>query len=217
MRPTRGLSCFALAVLLAVGPLAPRATAADDAAAFMTSLGKRVISIINDTQRPETVRRQAFRTVVDKAFDLPAIARWVLGGFWRTASRAEQHQFVTAFHNYMVQAYWSRFSSHKGERFRVLGEKSQDNGSVLVTSELRRPGSGQAPVKVSWLLEPHGGTFKIWDASVEGVSQAETYRDEFADIIERGGGRVSVLIKKLNGRSGARAIPAMTVAGRSQR
>jgi phospholipid transport system substrate-binding protein len=43
--------------------------------------------------------------------------------------------------------------------------------------------------------------FKIRDASLEGVSQALTYRDEFASIIERNGGKVSALIAQLNERA----------------
>ncbi len=50
-------------------------------------------------------------------------------------------------------------------------------------------------------MEKQDGQFKIRDASLEGVSQALTYRDEFASFIERNGGQVTSLIQNLNQRA----------------
>lgn len=190
-------------LLLLLSVLAPRTGHADagDAGQFMMNLGNRVLEIINDRQTPESQRKQQFRQLAEDAFEIPKIAQFVLGRYWRTASDEEKKRFTDAFENYMVQVYWSRFSSYNGESFRVAGHRDEGSSTVLVTTEVLRPNTGLPPVKVSWSLVKRGDSFKICDASLEGVSQALTYREEFSSIIERSGGKVSALINQLNERT----------------
>jgi phospholipid transport system substrate-binding protein len=196
----RFVSCLALVVsLCALGAQPGRAESA--ATQFMTNLGNRVLAIINDKQTPEAQRRQQFRKLAEDSFEIPRIAQFVLGRYWRGASEEERQHFIDAFENYMVDVYWSRFSGYNGESFKVTGERDEGNGTILVRTEILRPNSGQPPVKVDWALTKRGNDFKIRDASLEGVSQALTYRDEFSSIIERNGGKVSALISQLNQRA----------------
>jgi phospholipid transport system substrate-binding protein len=200
MRPFR-LPRLALALLAALALYAGPAAAQGDPRAFMTDMGNHVLKIINDKQTPEAQRKQEFQQTVEKAFDISKIAQFALGRYWKTASDEEKQQFAKAFETYMIQVYWSRFSSYNGESFKVTGSQDEGNGTSVVTTDVLRPGTGQPPVKVSWSLTKSGDTYKIRDASLEGVSQALTYRDEFASIIERGGGKVSALIDQLNERA----------------
>ena len=188
------LSC---AAMVAFALVARTADASIDGSAFMKDLGHRVLALV-DSGQPEPEREQQFRKLVQQAFDVPAITRWVLGPYWRTATAAQREEFGKSFENYMLRVYWSRFSTYHGETFRVLGQRSEGDGTILVRTEVLRPGGNQSPVKVSWRLIRRDGTFKIRDVSVAGVSQAETYRDEFTSIIDRNGGQVSALIDALN-------------------
>ncbi len=190
---------FALVVLLWGG--APVRAAAPDPTSFMNDLGTRVLQIINNKGIPEAERKQQFRQLCEQSFDIPKISRFVLGRYWRSANDDEKKQFGDAFENYMIQVYWSRFSSYNGESFKVSGTQDEGNGTILVTTDIFRPSTGQPPVKVDWHLGKNGDSYKIEDASLEGVSQALTYRDEFGSIIERNGGQVSALISQLNARA----------------
>ena len=191
-----------LVLLLATLPLAAPARAAPtDPSGFMTTLGSRVLEIINAKDGSQPQHKQQFQQLVEQSFDLPKIAQYVLGRYWRTAPDDEKQNFTKAFETYMVGVYWSRFTGYNGETFKVIGSTDEGNGTILVTTEILRPRSGQAPVKVSWSLVKSGDSFKIRDASLEGISQALTYRDEFASIIERNNGQVSALISQLNERA----------------
>jgi phospholipid transport system substrate-binding protein len=202
MRFGRIISCLALVVMAFALPLgAAGAQGQGDPRAFMTDIGNRVLKIINDKAAPEAQRKQQFTQLVEGAFDVPRIARFVLGRYWRTASDQEKQQFEGAFETYMISVYWSRFTSYNGEGFKVTGSQDQGSKNVTVTTDIMRPESGQPPVKVTWYLSKSGTSFKIEDASLEGVSQALTYRDEFSSIIEQNGGKVSALISKLNERA----------------
>jgi phospholipid transport system substrate-binding protein len=198
----RGLRIIPYLALLIVAVAMPQrqAAAQADPRAFMTDVGDRVIKIINDKQSGDGPRKQQFRQLVENSFDVPRIARFVLGRYWRTATDAEKQQFQTAFSTYMISAYWSHFTSYNGESLNVTSAKDQGNGAVLVSTDILTSG-GRPPVKVDWYLGKSDNGFKIEDASLEGVSQLVTYRDEFGSIIEQNGGKVSALIDKLNERA----------------
>ncbi len=200
MRPSPILR-IALVLLAALAFQARPAAAQGDPRAFMADMGNHVLKIINDKQTPEAQRKQEFKQVVDTAFDVPRIGQFVLGRYWRTATDDEKQQFIKAFETYMIQVYWSRFNSYNGESFKVIGSQDDGSGNLQVTTNILRPDTGQQPVKVTWYLIKTGNTFKIRDASLEGVSQALTYRDEFSSILERANGKVSALTDQLNERT----------------
>jgi ABC-type transporter MlaC component len=60
-----------------------------------------------------------------------------------------------------------------------------------VSSEITRPGGG-TPIKLGVAER-----YKIIGVSIDGVSQALTYREEYASVIERHGRQVSDLIAAL--------------------
>ncbi|HUB97017.1 MAG TPA: ABC transporter substrate-binding protein [Stellaceae bacterium] len=203
MSRTRLLAGLAL-LLLVVGVVpVPRAALAApaDPGAFMSDLGNQILGLITNKQLSADQRRAQFKTLAESAFDVPKIAQFVLGRYWRTATDQEKTQFTQAFEDYMVNVYWSRFTSYNGETFKVASTQDEGNGTTLVTTDIMRPTSGQPPVKVSWDIVKIGGQYKIRDASLEGVSQAITYRDEFSSIIERNGGSVAGLITQLKQRT----------------
>jgi len=187
--------------LLMLAPFA-RATAADgDPSAFMQDIGNHVLTIMSDRDRAEAARKDEFVKLCEQAFDVPKIAQFVLGRYWRTATDDEKKQYIAAFETHMIQVYWTYFSGYHGETFRIKAQRDEGNGTILVTTEILRGETGLPPVAVTWSLVKQGDSYKIRDASLEGVSQALTYRDEFGAIIERSGGGVLSLIKQLNDRA----------------
>jgi len=196
MRPYLSLAGLGLVLVFCLtAPLGQAAAAAGDPSKFMSDLGAQVLHLISDKQLPETERKQRFNQLADQSFDVPQIARFVLGRYWHTSDDGQRQEFTTAFETYMVDVYWSRFAAYAGEDFKVTGQR--DGGdNILVYSEIARP-NGQEPAKVIWQLEKSGDSFKIIDVSLESVSQRSTYRDEFASVIQRNGGDVAALINDL--------------------
>ena len=195
MRFLRLLPILVLAGVIAL-PAAPRAAkAADDAAGFIAQTGNSVLKLTRDkTLSPDEYKRR-LRTIALQDFDVPRIAQFVLGRYWRTASDAERQQFVQAFENYMVQVYATRFRQYSGAQFKVTAQRAEGN-TAMVTTEIDRPG-GQAPAKVVWQVNKSGNGYKITDVSIEGISQAVTYRQEFSSVIEQHDGRISALTEQL--------------------
>ena len=196
MSSYRLAAAFLLVLLLAAMPTFAPARAADDAAGFISGLGDKTLALLRAKDRPSEERKQQFADMMDHAFDIPRIARFVLGRYWAGASEEERKQFAVAFARYMVDVYWQRFSAYSGQTFRVTGERKDEAGARTVMTEVERP-NGQPPAKVEWSVAKQADGYKIRDVSIEGISQALTYRQEFATIIERNGGKVAGLIGAL--------------------
>lgn len=176
---------------------APRAEAAPDPATLLKSVSNQVLQILSDKQLPAADRKKRFEALVDEYFDMPRIARFVLGPYWRSASDDERQQFTAAFRVYMINFYWGRFQEYAGQSIRVLGQQPQSGTITIVNTEIVQP-SGQPPAKVDWTVANEHDQNKIIDVSIAGISQVLTYRQEFASVIERNNGKVGALIDEIN-------------------
>jgi phospholipid transport system substrate-binding protein len=193
------------ACVLIVGILisARPAAASADPAAVITSLGNEALKVLGNNVDPN-LRIVRFRQLFSEDFDVPGIARFVLGRYWRIATEQQQQEFVKLFANYIALAYSSRLAEYSGETLHVTGSRPAPDGS-MVSSEIVRP-NGSPPAKVDWLLTQHDGAYKISDVVVEGVSMAVTQRSEFASVIQRNGGQVQGLITALRQKTEAAGL-----------
>lgn len=94
------------------------------------------------------------------------------------------------------------FSQYHAESITVLAHRDLGANDVRITTQIIRP-AGQGPVRVDWTITAQGDTYKITDVSIEGVSQALTYREEFASIMSRNGGGLSALTDELRRKVGS--------------
>jgi phospholipid transport system substrate-binding protein len=182
------------ALLFAAGALAgpPRAVAQGDPAAFINQLGVQAIQVLGPSV-PSAQRVQRFRELFAADFDLSGIAQFTLGRYWRLATPQQQQDFLGLLQEYLAQAYAGRLAQYAGEPFHALSAR-QDSDQTIVASEIVR-GDG-SKIRVDWYLVNNGG-WKITDAYVAGVSMKVTQRDEFASVIQQGGGQVQYLIDRL--------------------
>lgn len=169
--------------------------AATEATSFVDDLGKKVLAVVNDPKLAADERETRIDKLAADAFDVPRIARFVLGRHWATASPSEREQFIKVFERYIVHIYGARFSQYHDAKFAVLGEQTQGPDRTLVRTRIERV--GEQPINVNWWVDKKGSTFKIVDVNIEGVSLLLSYREEFASVIDRNGGQISALIERL--------------------
>jgi phospholipid transport system substrate-binding protein len=134
-------------------------------------------------------------------FDVPTIARFVLGRYWRIATPAEQQEFVGLFAEYVTLAYSNRLSQYRGETLKVTASLSEPQGWRVISYIAHTNGS--PPTRVDWRLTWTDGTYKITDVLVEGISMAVTQRSEFASVIRRHGGQLQGLLTLLRQKTAA--------------
>jgi phospholipid transport system substrate-binding protein len=188
----RRLAFFALALTLGLTTAAPRGMAQSDAVAFINQLGTQAIQVLGPSV-PMQQRVQRFRQLFASDFDLPGIAQFTLGRYWRVATPEQQQQYIGLLHDYLAQAYAGRLAQYAGEKFAATSAQQQGDETVVL-SEITRNDGGK--IRVEWHLVNNGG-WKITDAYVAGVSMKITQRDEFASVIQQGGGQIQYLLDRI--------------------
>jgi phospholipid transport system substrate-binding protein len=183
------------ALMVIAGAAVPAAAQPVDSgsAQFIGSLGDQALQVIrSDMAAPQKLA--FFHQLLAQDFDMPAISRFVLGPYWRTASPVERRQFAELLSGDLVRFYSRRFAQYRGETFAVTGTRAGPAGTI-VTSRIIRPDG--PPIAVDWQLNVEDGLYKISDVIIDGVSMALAERAEIAQQIERGGGQVEALLASM--------------------
>jgi phospholipid transport system substrate-binding protein len=179
------------------------AAAVADPAALISDLGSRALEVLGKGSA-ESQRVTRFRELLREDFDVPGLARFVLGRYWNTATEEQRAEFVKLFEEYVARAYATRLAEYAGEQFKVTGSRPDGDGAIVFSQIL--PPAGQAPIKVDWRLTGRNGAYKISDVSVDGISMAVTQRSEFASVIQHNGGQVEGLIAMLRQKTQHNAV-----------
>jgi len=182
-----------LAVILILTIQTPRATAAQDASAFITNVGTQGIQAVgSDVSTPERLAR--FRQLLQQDFDLPGIGLFALGRYRLSTTPQEQQEFFRLYPDFTVRAFSTRLNEYGGASFRVTGRRPLGDETVVNSEIIRADGSR---VQLDWYLTDAGGQYRITDVAVGGVSMKIALRDQFASWIENNGGRASALLAVL--------------------
>lgn len=183
-----------LALLVTAAAAVPvRAAGAEQ---FIQNLGDRAISIIAQSRSSGQPPIGQFTQLLNANFDLPTIARFVLGRYWRQATPQQQSEYMRLFEDLIVRTYANRFQEYSGETFEVTGAQPTGNGRyTIVSSRIKRPGGNQ-PVEVQWRVR-NGDGLQILDVIVEGVSLSVSQREEYAAVIQRAGGSIDALLDSM--------------------
>lgn len=185
-----------IALILAVSPAhADQHLAASTE--FVQDLADRAITTLTaDGQTAET-RRVQFRDLFREGFAIKGIARYVLGSGWSSASNADRAEYLTLFEDVIVTTWADRFSDYSGQKFTI--ENTVDASSAGAAEHVAIIRSifftdPQTPIQIDWRVASRGDIFKITDVVVEGVSMANTQRDEFSSVIASNSGEISALL-----------------------
>lgn len=187
-------------VVLALGvvwqPGRSAASIEDDATAMVQNLADRALVILGDEDMPRGPREKQLRKLLLDNFNVRAIGRFVIGAYWRTASKERRAEFLKVFETYVVKTYTVQLAQFAGEKFKVLSAVPDKRG-VLVTSQVVPP--NRAPVDLKWRVRKSKTRgLQIVDVVVENISMALTQRQEFASVIQKRGGSLKGLIEALH-------------------
>jgi phospholipid transport system substrate-binding protein len=184
-----------LLILASNGALA----AGKNADEFIRTVGQEAIESLTGKEMSDVQRQKGFRSILNRTFEVPLIAKFTLGRYWRRASKVQQKEYVQLFEDFIVLAYTARFKDYSGEAFTVGKVREIDERDALVQSLLILKDGRKIVVywRVRGKSEP-----KIIDVIVEGISMAITQRDEFSAIINQNGGKIDGLLTALRKKTG---------------
>ena len=196
---SRGLAVLgtvALAALVGLGAPRPAVAAgADDPAIFVREFSAQVIGVLADHSLSGAHRQRAFRDLLTAGFDVKAISRFVLGRYWRKATEAERAEFTGLFEDLIVATYSKKFLDYSGQTLKVEAIREENEKTASVASRIRRQGG--EPIRIDWRLLRRGGSWRIVDVVVEGMSMVLSQRSEYAAVIKADGGKIEGLLVKL--------------------
>jgi len=181
-------------------PVAAReATQSLPAAKFVQDLGDEAIRVISDKSVSEDKRTAKYHELLRDAFDMKAIAHFVIGRAWDRASPEQLQEYMRLFERLVLEIYGDRLEMYSGEKFRVTGARAESDRDYMVGSEIDHPG-GAAPTHVDWRVRQKDGRFAVVDVIVSGVSQSVTQREEYMSIIQGDNGKLDGLLAKMRQR-----------------
>ena len=168
---------------LLLAAASPRAV--EGAADFIQDLAGRAIGILQSRDGKIEAREAQFRDLLSNGFDMPFIARFVLGKYWRKATPQERADYQALFTEFILQSYSRRMGGYSGESFAVASARAAGKRDILIRTRIVRPGG--PPIKADWRVRPNGSEYRIIDIMVEGVSMGVTQRSEFNAVVRQRG------------------------------
>ena len=199
-----------MALLIAVGaPLAlaegttPAGTPSVEVAAMVERLHAALIDVMKDAKAlGYEGRRQRLDPVIRAAYDLPLMTEIVMGSAWKSLSQDERSAMVTAFTDWTIANYASRFDGWDGEQFVTGDQADGGRGTVIVHTQLTS--KTDKPVALDYRLHKGNDGWRIIDVYADStISELATRRSEFASVLAQGG--LPVLLERLRQRTQALA------------
>lgn len=181
--------------------LAPVAQASADPRAFIGEVSSKAITeLAPAAQATDDQRAAKLKPLLERYFAMPSIARYILGSYWRRATLEERTEFTAVLTDFLALSYGKRFASYTGHEIDLGRVRDEGAGRSVVFSVVKLP-NGE-PARVDWTVDRAGDGYKISDVKVEGLSLADTHRQEFASVISKNGGSVAALIELLKKKVG---------------
>lgn len=175
------------------------AFAAADLSAFVNEVANEAITTLSKADPTDPARAAALKPILLKYFDMPGMAKHVLGAYWKKITPEQQQAFVGQFTNYIASVYGQRFKAYKGQKLEV--KRVRDEGARAVVFTAVAEGSEDAGARVDWEISSNSGQPLIADIRVEGLSLSDTHRQEFTSVLSQHNGDISALMGILKNKS----------------
>ena len=187
-----GQAVAAAAALVLVASWTP--ADAGEARKFVERLSEKAIAQLTPKDISEAERVKRMRALLDEAFDVPVIGKFVLGIYWRRATEKERAEFLELYETVVAHTYAGLFKQYSGETFTVIKERPVAGGAIVYGRITQTTG---APLPLELRVKRSSSNYKTVDIKVGGVSMPLAHRKEYASVIRRSGGKVEGLLKAL--------------------
>jgi phospholipid transport system substrate-binding protein len=209
MRSRPFLGCLAAATGVVMALCLPAHAASGDPAAFVTAFEAQSRQMAGDAGLSPADRQLRFHALVDKTFDFPLIARYVLGRYWQTTADDVRQEFTRTFEDFIIEGYGAHLNDYSGEIPASTSERAEGERATIVVNKFAHDG-GDEPTTIEWRVQTTADGPRITDVNVSGVSLALSYRDQFAAAMQSNGGNVAALIPELRGKLAVTSTGAPT-------
>ncbi|HEX2228974.1 MAG TPA: ABC transporter substrate-binding protein [Candidatus Binatia bacterium] len=141
----------------------------------------RVTAIIGSSSSAEPDRLDEIKRLLLPRFDWPEMAKRSLGKHWPKVPE-RQNEFISAFTEFVSNAYLGTISGYKDERIVFAGERREQNLAEVDTKLMPNKGD---PMPVNYRLHLVQGEWKIYDVVIADISLINNYRSQFNRILAK--------------------------------
>lgn len=206
-RRLRGLGVIAAAAAaaLALASLPAREAAAQSAPRVVVQQTiDAVLAVLNTEGLTTEQKRSKIEAIAYERFDFPTLSRLVLARNWARFSKTQQEEFMTEFKRYLAVNYGSRIERYDQQKVEITGERKEPRGDVTIQSVVR--GGEFEGALIDYRMRENNGQWLVIDVIVEGISLVSNFRDQFKEVLARGG--PEELLQKLREKNAAGPIEA---------
>jgi len=146
---------------------------------------EQVLAIMRDPGRTTEQRIAEIEALAYDRFDFRTMTRLVLARNWKKLTSEQQDEFVVQLRQYLANDYSSRLDRYEQQDVIVLDERQEPRGDVTVRTKM--VGGQVDGAIVDYRLRQSDGRWRIIDVVIEGISLVANLRDQFREVLARGG------------------------------
>ena len=176
----------------------------DSANKLVTQMMVEVESILAKDLNDEMARRENVSALFDRYFDLPTIAKFSAGPYWRVADADQKTAYESAMRDVIIGTVVRNFDQLSGLKFTATDSQAKGKQLVLVNGTFTDINQQQPPIAVGWRVITADNTPPlILDVEIENISMLVTQKQENIAIIRKNEGQFAALIDAMIKRSQA--------------
>lgn len=158
-----------------------------DAGIPLDTIKGHVDSILNVLRDPALkgeastkTKKNKIRAISEQMFDFTELSRRTLGPNWNKFSASQQKDFIELYKSILEDAYVDKIVSYTDEKVvfnkeKPLTEKTAEVQTMIITKK--------ADIPICYRVISRGGTWRVYDVVIEGVSLISNYRSQFKEIL----------------------------------
>ena len=167
----------------------------DSANKLVTQMMVEVESILAKDLNDDMARRENVSALFDRYFDLPTIAKFSAGPYWRAADADQKTAYESAMRDVIVDTVVRNFDQLSGLKFTSTDSQAKGKQLVLVNGTFTDINQQQPPIAVGWrVITADNKPPLILDVEIENISMLVTQKQENIAIIRKNEGQFSALI-----------------------
>ena len=176
----------------------------DSANKLVTQMMVEVESILAKDLNDDMARRENVSALFDRYFDLPTIAKFSAGPYWRAADADQKTAYESAMRDVIIGTVVRNFNQLSGLKFIATDSQAKGKQLVLVNGTFTDINQQQPPIAVGWRVITADNTPPlILDVEIENISMLVTQKQENIAIIRKNEGQFAALIDAMIKRSQA--------------
>jgi phospholipid transport system substrate-binding protein len=184
----RAIVIFTMTAALAVSLAPSRFVApawADAPMSVVKTTVNQALEVLQDKSAPLAQRQDKLRQIVAQTFDFTEMAKSALGYHWKELTAAQQQEFTNAFIAFIEDSYLSKINDYRGQVVNFLRVSNEGPQYAQVATDIVQP-KGDA-IHVNYRLVQEGGSWKIYDVTVDAISIIANYRNQFNRVMNSKG------------------------------